>query len=918
MLENKKEKRLRRCTYVCFSQVRSKGFCNFADVNKFECLKAISELSRCLYENCTTHEESNAFEEDCEIQADRQSHLQDESFVTPLSFPTMSSGQTDRMRSSSIKVTRAAQNSLNTAFMHGHPLADPDRNDESLDDRNTAMCANSDAKVLGTKLFEEGKIARSFFISQIQECLRKKEIPEKISSLQSRKSSSRITLDCGPRNNALVKANQEHVLEVDLSSGENSHLLETETVLVREASAHSSDDNYIESESQQIRSDELQNKEPKSVQELPLMVGFRKDSRITTEETYFNASDEDVRQRKAKDEISKVKSMELGCTATCATTGGDAFIPSNDTEELHFTQAQVILDGVRQKSTSLANCEAFVRKMGRADSLSSSEHDNTLVENWTTPPESVSNDLLGMNEYSLSFDSTKSNFSRQVLDCDVEADCHTNPTLLQDEVISERPQNKLLNFSLYESQTATRGNKSVVDFSNGEDFKGDSVDAQSFKTKQKLIGITGTHYESQTANRGSKSLVDFITGEDFKDESDDAESFTTKQNLVGITGSANVSSPARNRRGGGPKNLEDLSSLDPFLMQETEGMSLGLHPEFVERHSVTSASRPIVSTHPNSNPATWDLLTDWRSDSVYSLPSSSKGVSDFESLRPSGSHRRRREKHSSALNQISLEQDESWHFPPLPENYEDNIAAFQSDPRHLRGKKNSTHLPDLALDPAEFRSDLHNMTPLMPKSIGKEVVDAYSGVSSVTGNALQVDEEADNTGEDSIGCLLGDLGRTLDRNLELWASRNIEEKPVASERTSVEKFSEEEQTPLFREIENNESSRDMSASSETALQQQNEQSSETVGESVRSPVQETPRPLCGHYHRRCLVKFPCCNKFYPCHRCHNESDECPESQSRAVNATHLRCSICYNEQEVRSSLLSVYYCFSNKRNHVDT
>ena len=312
MLENKKEKRLRRCTYVCFSQVRSKGFCNFADVNKFECLKAISELSRCLYENCTTHEESNAFEEDCEIQADRQSHLQDESFVTPLSFPTMSSGQTDRMRSSSINVTSAAEKSLNTAFMHGHPLADPDRNDESLDDRNTAMCSNSDAKVLGTKLFEEGKIARSFFISQMQEGLRKKEIPEKIGSLQSRKflSSSGITLDCGPSNNALVKANQEHVLKVDLSSAENSHLLETETVLVREASAHSSDDNYIESESQQIRSDELQNKEPKSMQELPLKVGFRKDSRITTEETYFDSSDGDVRQRKARDEISKVKSME--------------------------------------------------------------------------------------------------------------------------------------------------------------------------------------------------------------------------------------------------------------------------------------------------------------------------------------------------------------------------------------------------------------------------------------------------------------------------------------------------------------------------------------------------------------------------------------------------------------------------------
>ena len=493
-------------------------------------------------------------------------------------------------------------------------------------------------------------------------------------------------------------------------------------------------------------------------------------------------------------------------------------------------------------------------------------------------------------------------------------------TFLQDEVISERPQNKLLNFSLYESQTATRGNKSVVDFITGEDFKGESVDAQSFKTKQKLVGITGTHYESQTANRGSKSVVDFITGEDFKDESDDAQSFTTKQTLVGITGSANVSSPARNRRGGGPKNMEDFSSLDPLLIQETEGMSLGLHPEFVERHSVTNASRPSMSTHPNSNLATWDLLTDWRSDSVYSLPSSSKGVSYFESLRPSGSYRRRREKHSSALKQISLEQDESWHFPPLPENYEDNMAAFQSDPRHLRGNNNedSTYLPDLAFDPAEFRSVLHNMTPLMPKCIGEEILDEYSGVSSVTDNALQVDEGACDTSEDSIGCLLGDLERALDRNLELWAFSNIETTPVASERTPVEMSSEEEQTPLFREIENNESSRDMSASSETALQQQNEQSSETVGDCVRSPVQETSRPLCGHYHRRCLVKFPCCNKFYPCHRCHNESDECPESQSRAVNATHLRCSICYNEQEVRSSLLSVYYCFSNKINHVDT
>ena len=949
MVENPREKRLRRCACVCYFQDRSKGFWNFVDGNTLECLKAISELSRYLYENCTAHEEGNAFEEDCEIQADRQSHLQDESFVTPLSFPAMASCQTDRVSSSSWNVTSAAEKSPKAAFMRGDPVANPDRNDESLDDRNTAICLNSDAKVLGTKLFEQGKIARGLVISHIQQGLRKKEIPEQINSFQSRESSSGLALEgdllslndhpfydangCGPSNNALIKANPEHALKVDPSSSENNHLLEAETN--GKGSTHPFDDNDIKSESQQIRSDELQNEVAENIQELPLNKSFPKDSTITAEKTYFDAADGVVWQRKARDEISNVMSVELECTATCATTGGDAFLYSNDTEELRLTEAPAIRNRVQQRSTSLVNCEAFPHKLGSADSVCSSDYGNASVENWATPPESVSNGLVGLNEWSPTFeafpekrticvDPMTSNFSRQLLDCDVEADCHTNPTFLQDEVISERLQNKLLNFSLYESQTATPGSKSVVDFRNVEDFKGESVNAQSFKTKQKLVEITGTHYESQTANRGSKSVFDFNNGEDFKGESDDAQSFTTKQKLVGITGGADVSSRARNMicglGGGSPKKMEDFSSLDPLLIQETEGMPLGLHPEFVERHSVTSASRPSMSTHANSNLATWDLPHDWRNDSVYVLPNFSRGASDVERLRPLGSHGQRRENDSSELKQISLEQDESWHFPPLPENYEDNIPGFQIKPSHLRGNniEYSIHQPDPSLDPAEFRSGFYNMTPLMPKCVGEEIVDAYSGVSSVTDKALQVDEGACDTREDSIGWLLGDLKRALDRNLELWASSNIETTPVAYERTPVEKFSEEEQSPLFRENQNNESSRDMSPSSETALQQQSEQSSETVGESVRSPVQETPRPLCGHYHRRCLVKFPCCNNFYPCHRCHNESDECSESQSRAVNATHLRCSICYNEQEVRTSLLSVYYCFSNKIFDLDT
>ena len=901
--KKRKKRGLRRCAYVCYFQERSKGFCNFVDVNTLEYLKAISELSRYLYENCTDHEEGNAFEEESEIQSDRQSHVQDENFVSPLYSPIVSSDQTERVSSSSGNVTSAAEKSPNAAFMHCHPLANPDRNNESFDDTNTATCPNSDAKVLGTKLFEEGKIARSYVISQIQAGLREKEIPKQVNSLQGREGLSGIEEDhlpqndhlfynasgFGPSNNALVKANPEHALRVDPSSGEKNHVVEA----VRKGSSHRFYDNDIKSESQQISPDELQNEMTAGVQELPLKVGFPKDSTITAKETYFDATDGVVWQRKARDEISKVTSGERQCTGTCATTGGEVFLPLNDKEVLHFLEAPAIRDKVQEESTLLENREAF------ADNLGSGEHNNASLENWTTPPKSVSNGLVDMNEWSLTFeankementfpakrtvcvDPTKSIFSHQVLDCDVEADCHTNPSVLQDEVISEQPQNNLLNFSHNELQTATRGSKSVIDFSDGEDFKGESDDAQSFKTKQKLLGINA---------------------------------------------SAGVSSPTRNMisglKGGSSKNTEDFSSLHALLIQETEGRSVGLHPEFVERHSVTSTSKPSMSGPPNRNLETWDLLQDWRNDSLYSLHNPCRGVSDAKRLRPLRNHRQRRGKSSSEPKQISVEQDESWHFPPLPENYEDNIAAFESEPRHLTGNYSeySLHLPDPSLDPAEFRSAVHNMRPLMPECVGeeKEIVYPCSKVSSVTGNALQVDEGACDTSEDSIGCLLGNLERVLDTNLELWASSNIEAKPVASERTAVEKFSVEEQTLLYRENENNEKSRDMSSSSETALQQQSEQSSETVGENFRSPVQETPRPLCGHYHRRCLVRFPCCNKFYPCHRCHNESDECSESQSRAANATHMRCSICYNEQEVHSSLLSVYYCFSNKIYDVHT
>ena len=96
----------------------------------------------------------------------------------------------------------------------------------------------------------------------------------------------------------------------------------------------------------------------------------------------------------------------------------------------------------------------------------------------------------------------------------------------------------------------------------------------------------------------------------------------------------------------------------------------------------------------------------------------------------------------------------------------------------------------------------------------------------------------------------------------------------------------------------------------TETQRERNPSNETTVEAERQPmatlIQESPRPVCSHFLRRCLVRFPCCGKFFPCHRCHNESADCTEGHAKAIDATHIRCTICYNEQVVRFYLRTEY------------
>ena len=65
----------------------------------------------------------------------------------------------------------------------------------------------------------------------------------------------------------------------------------------------------------------------------------------------------------------------------------------------------------------------------------------------------------------------------------------------------------------------------------------------------------------------------------------------------------------------------------------------------------------------------------------------------------------------------------------------------------------------------------------------------------------------------------------------------------------------------------------------------------------RTPIQESIKWQCQHYQRLCSVSFPCCGVFYPCHRCHNESDACEIDDMKAKQATHVKCTSCGHEDE---------------------
>ena len=353
--------------------------------------------------------------------------------------------------------------------------------------------------------------------------------------------------------------------------------------------------------------------------------------------------------------------------------------------------------------------------------------------------------------------------------------------------------------------------------------------------------------------------------------------------------------------------------------QQSEEITLGLNPNFVARHAVTNDT----FHDPNLDGGDWKDPLDHNSDehlylakvaSNLSSKNSSIGQDALQNSHKSSSITRplpetdafegsgniQRSFHSVARSQSSLlKKDKSWHFPPLQVTTENQTQA-----RNYQEKDGCVHLtqdhgPTFDSPMPNAGNGIAGTTTKFRKS-----ADSYGESSLHSANNSEVGSVTEDEGqrdliEDNLETRLQDLEKVMSRTVGLFTSIHTTEKQVKTEQQHTEKVGIQEQA--MREEDNGltEIAGRIYSGEQTAPLPRNEQTIDTEREDRTSPVQESPRPACSHYQRRCLVRFPCCGRFYPCHRCHNESAACTDDQARAINATHIRCIICYHEQVVR-------------------
>ena len=126
--------------------------------------------------------------------------------------------------------------------------------------------------------------------------------------------------------------------------------------------------------------------------------------------------------------------------------------------------------------------------------------------------------------------------------------------------------------------------------------------------------------------------------------------------------------------------------------------------------------------------------------------------------------------------------------------------------------------------------------------------------------------------------------------------QRVEEACAMVERVLRER---EEREEFGREIERKEREIRAERARKKREREEREQQEASGWPQQQEPIIAQPQWLCEHYQRHCRVRFPCCTHFYSCHHCHNYSKACDNEEAKASHATHLKCSYCQHEQEVR-------------------
>ena len=364
---------------------------------------------------------------------------------------------------------------------------------------------------------------------------------------------------------------------------------------------------------------------------------------------------------------------------------------------------------------------------------------------------------------------------------------------------------------------------------------------------------------------------------------------------------------------------------------EIEG---GLDPEFVERHAVDNSLLTSTLYKTNVSGATWDDPRESSTQEHYFSATTSSTVNSMHRITaygPLNSHLsksscRRSSKKDVFAGSSTVEgsvrsrtisyvpfpkQDKSWHFPSPPVNSEHYVrrgnllASDHCDSAKHFDQETLLQVCEPLFDDSSTRSPYQEMRSLADEYMIEQGTQAEApehSESCTEEHSVAVSELKPDSNQRSQESLLQCLRMVMSATVNLFASINASEEQVKQDKNKdqqTEKLSIQEEA-VGQNCDRTGTDGEEYLGEQAASLPRNERTTDTEEEDHTSPVQESPRPACGHYQRRCLVRFPCCGRFYPCHRCHNESAACTDDQARAINATHIRCTVCYHEQVVRS------------------